>query len=365
MQCPGFSDETYAFHALDLLQGSERDEIERHLQAGCGTCAAQIERSRTLWYAVGSATVQAAPPKRLRASILKTVTPERAVWWRAWPVLATAALILVSFTAGLFTARVYSPSRNFVAFSPVYPSPAPESRRPAAALENAKPAVKEIVRQAPDPTLAETIASLNADLLREIQKSQQLEAEVTRQKSLAAAARDSATDADRRFAAASAGNRETEELRRQMTALTGRAGELERQVAQYKALVEAQRRRLDQTTQIAGMISDPSLRIVQLRGTEKDRSIEAHAAIAAGNRMVFYASHLPALPANRTYQLWLVRSSGAPVSSAGTFTRDSFGKAVLELQDAALLSAVTALAVTDEPAGGSKSPTGHKWLIGS
>lgn len=150
-----------------------------------------------------------------------------------------------------------------------------------------------------------------------------------------------------------------------MTVLSARAAGLDRQVAQYRVLVDVQQKRLDQTVRIASMVGDPSLRVLRLRATEKDRSVEGHAAIAAGSQMIFYASNLPALPANRTYQLWLVRSTGAPVASAGTFSPDASNRAMLQLQNSALLNGVTALAVTGEPAGGSARPTGHKWLIGT
>ena len=38
---------------------------------------------------------------------------------------------------------------------------------------------------------------------------------------------------------------------------------------------------------------------------------------------------------------------------------------IVEFRDAQLAADITALAVTDEPAGGSTLPTGHKFLIGS
>ena len=111
--------------------------------------------------------------------------------------------------------------------------------------------------------------------------------------------------------------------------------------------------------------SEPSLRVIRLRGTEKGQSAEGHALLAEGSQMVFYGTRLPALPANRTYQLWLVRSAGPAIASAGTFNPDAANRATLQFRNAALLSGVTALAITDEPAGGSAQPTGHKWMIGS
>ena len=107
-----------------------------------------------------------------------------------------------------------------------------------------------------------------------------------------------------------------------------------------------------------------ALRVIRLRGTEKGEKIEGHAVIAGGSQMVFYASQLPPLPPNRTYQLWLIRPTGQAIASAGTFLPDSSSHAILQLNDKTLLSAVNTLSVTDEPLGGSAQPTGHKWMIG-
>jgi anti-sigma-K factor RskA len=116
---------------------------------------------------------------------------------------------------------------------------------------------------------------------------------------------------------------------------------------------------------LASMMSDPQLRVVKLRATEKGKTMEGHALIASGSQLMFYASQLPALPSNRVYQLWLIRSNGPSIASAGVFSPDAANRAVLQLRDPVLLSSVTTIAVTDEPAGGSPLPTGHKWLIGS
>jgi anti-sigma-K factor RskA len=49
--------------------------------------------------------------------------------------------------------------------------------------------------------------------------------------------------------------------------------------------------------------------------------------------------------------------------SAGVF-RASDRRAEFQVADASLLDSLTSLSVTEEPAGGSAKPTGHKVLIG-
>jgi hypothetical protein len=356
MRCPGFPDDNYAFYALDLLQGPERDEIDAHLQAGCETCRAEIGQSRGLWYSVGTATTEATPPRGLRGRIVGSVAGKRS-GWRFWPVLAGAGLVAVAFVAGVLIERL-RPGLP-LEYSPVYTAAVPEAvmAPPLARAPVPRPevVVRETEKVVADPAQAAAIATLSQDVERERERARQLEAELTQQRTTMAAGKD----------AAAAGGGQEAELRRQLTAVNARASELDRQVRQYRILVETQQRRLDQTVKIAGMVGDPSLRVLRLRATERDQAVEGHAALTGNSQMVFYAAHLPALPAGRTYQLWLVRSSGAAVASAGTFRPDASNRAVVQVQDPALLSGVTALAVTDEPAGGSALPTGHKWLIGT
>lgn len=368
MRCTGFSADTYAFFALDLLHGPEREELAEHLAAACETCSAEITRSRSLWYSVGQATEPVELPPGLRRKVLNSVVPPQAVaWWqwRPWPVLAAAGMVVLAFSAGMFTGKSALNSPLRISFAPVYPA-VPLSNRPLEAGRLvAAPAVPSPVQSVADPAQGLAINALNRDLAAERAKNQQLAEELLQQNKLLAGSRDSAAEAERSYRAAVGGNADAAEIRRQLLAASARASDLERQVTQYRVLAEAQRRRLDQAVQMAGMISDPSLRVLRLRATEKSQDIEGHAAITAGSQMVFYASHLPALPANRTYQLWVMRQNGAAVTSAGVFGPDASGKVVLQLHDTALLSGVMALAVTDEPSGGSPKPTGHKWMIGS
>jgi anti-sigma-K factor RskA len=60
--------------------------------------------------------------------------------------------------------------------------------------------------------------------------------------------------------------------------------------------------------------------------------------------------------------LWLLRGQSPAVVSGGLFTPET---TVVEFTDRALVSRITGMAVTDEPAGGSKTPTGHKFLVGT
>jgi hypothetical protein len=81
------------------------------------------------------------------------------------------------------------------------------------------------------------------------------------------------------------------------------------------------------------------------------------------NAWTFVAHRLPAPAAGRAYQLWLVTASAK--ISAGTFSPDAGGDAVVRATYALPATALAAVAVTDEPAAGSAQPTTAPLLLAS
>ncbi len=80
------------------------------------------------------------------------------------------------------------------------------------------------------------------------------------------------------------------------------------------------------------------------------------------NAWTFVAHHLPASKPGRTYQLWLV-TAGDKIS-AGTFTPEADGHAVVRATYALDRNALAAVAVTDEPSAGSAQPTTVPIIVG-
>jgi hypothetical protein len=91
----------------------------------------------------------------------------------------------------------------------------------------------------------------------------------------------------------------------------------------------------------------------------------AHAVWSPESGLLFVADHLPVPPQDKCYQLWLLRRSHPPVSSAGMVRVGADGRAVLFVPPGEPLRDVTGLALTDEPAGGSVSSRGEKLLVGT
>ena len=84
---------------------------------------------------------------------------------------------------------------------------------------------------------------------------------------------------------------------------------------------------------------------------------EAHTAYDSDKgALVFVATNLEALPAYKTYELWVIPVDGSPIP-AGTFKPDANASASVVMPDIPKGITAKAFGVTIEDEGGSKSPT--------
>jgi hypothetical protein len=105
---------------------------------------------------------------------------------------------------------------------------------------------------------------------------------------------------------------------------------------------------------------------VDLRGSGPASAAVGRAFVSADRGVIFNADRLPALGPQRTYQLWVIPAAGgsAPVS-AGVFTVDATGATALSIPIPAGIATIAAVAVSEEPAGGSPGPTSTPLLVGT
>jgi anti-sigma-K factor RskA len=117
---------------------------------------------------------------------------------------------------------------------------------------------------------------------------------------------------------------------------------------------------------------DQAMRVVALGGEGQEDLVGTLPASEARGRYmwsqeeglgVLFLSNLPQLPEDSTYQLWVTREGGSPVSG-GTFTPQDDGSARLIVRTSDLAGTLTGMAITEEPAGGSTTPTGDIVLQG-
>lgn len=149
---------------------------------------------------------------------------------------------------------------------------------------------------------------------------------------------------------------EVRSLRAERDRLVRQTASLDRELG----LARAEAARMAATLAI---VSAPESRTIQLAGLGSMPGAAGRTFVdPEGGRAVFYAFDLPALSADKTYQLWWI-AEGRPVS-AGTFQVDPSGNARLAVDRVENAGAIQAWAVTVEPAGGVPQPTGEMVLKG-
>jgi len=114
---------------------------------------------------------------------------------------------------------------------------------------------------------------------------------------------------------------------------------------------------------LVALLGAPETRAIVLAGLEPSPGASARMWWNETQRAgYFVASGLPAVPAGKTYQLWLV-AGGKPIS-AGVFPVDPRGQAALRVGPMPAAPTAEVFAVTLEPAGGLPAPSGPMYLAG-
>ena len=119
--------------------------------------------------------------------------------------------------------------------------------------------------------------------------------------------------------------------------------------------------RLDQLEVLAGPLG---MRAIALQNTDAAPTASGFVVISAdGQDGVLVVDELPALDAQREYQLWLVRNGSN--TSAAIFSVDESGYRGMRIESPLSLLVYSSVRVTIEPVGGSADPTGEQVLAGS
>jgi anti-sigma-K factor RskA len=82
------------------------------------------------------------------------------------------------------------------------------------------------------------------------------------------------------------------------------------------------------------------------------------------SNLIFIASNMPAVPAQKAYELWLIPTRGAPIP-AGVFKPDAHGSATVVNPPLPAGVEAKAFAVTIEPEAGSTTPTMPTVMVGA
>lgn len=150
--------------------------------------------------------------------------------------------------------------------------------------------------------------------------------------------------------------------------LTLRIAVLEQGLADANARAAAGEQRLVdvRTTMVAAqsavtILSASDVLRVDLAGQPAAPAASARAYVSGSRGILFTAVSLPALPAGRVYQLWVV--TNAPVS-VGLLAPDGAGSVNQIFDPPAVTARPKLVAVTVEPAGGLPKPTGQFQVLG-
>jgi hypothetical protein len=388
VQCQGFATEDYDLYALGSAEPEQDSQIDAHLASSCGVCEDGIRRSLRFWalYGVSLSPVAERSAQR-RIQFIPVRSRSLPAYLRLGAVAATVALMAGSIT--WFATRGADQHALKQLAAELADSKTKVNQLEAANASRPGPAVSEkgpVATPAPDVVrIGELDAQLRAKerelgglrksledadsryqqsmtaLAAEKANAAQLVSALTQQKDLVAKGTAEQGRQSAQMQATSASLQAAEEQTRRLTA---EAVSLTRERASLQAAVQRMEAQAGEGRRMLSMLSAPGTRLIPVNGTGAAPAARGYALVSEKNRVLFFANDLPALPSGRVYQLWLIRDKSPAIVSAGVFEAQPTKSAQVEFAQGDLVQGVRAIAVTDEPAGGSATPTGHKLLMG-
>jgi anti-sigma-K factor RskA len=141
--------------------------------------------------------------------------------------------------------------------------------------------------------------------------------------------------------------------------------ELREQLVDASSQVAKNARELEELRKIAAPILDPETQRVTLVSATAPPQPQGKAFYLRNrSSLVFLANNMPALPAQKAYELWLIPVSGAPIP-AGVFKPDARGSASVVNPPLPAGVEAKAFAITVENETGAMTPTMPIVMMGS
>jgi anti-sigma-K factor RskA len=148
--------------------------------------------------------------------------------------------------------------------------------------------------------------------------------------------------------------------------LWNRVRELSNERSTLLTRIETTERELADARGLDAFVTGPNTDCFDLAGTtEEAAALAARVCFDAGSGNALVVLDRVSAPSGRDYELWVLR--GETPTSLGVVRADAAGHAVVRLESLADADAVTAFAVSLEPAGGSTAagPTGPVVMVGA
>jgi hypothetical protein len=387
VRCEGFDQENYGLYSAGTLDRVEASAIDSHLAQDCETCVREVRRTIAFWNGFGVALSPDAGEPRNRLWTNAPVAnrsgkPGKIIAWQHWGAIAAMLVAAIGVTFWFVVAhnahergraedeiaglrqdvQRLSHERDQAIASGQQKTPIPLPQAPAV-----KPA--DAPNQQEFAHLQQVLAGTRKDyesaqqmLATARAQSMKLQADLNQRQTELEAARSGSAQLSAQISAAGAKQRSALQ---QVQLLEAQISQLQTEKARLANLVQTRERQSEQVLRTISYLSTPGTKFIELQGTQAAPGSRGYALVSRDNRLMFYQTGLPALASGRTYQIWLIRDKGEPVVSGGLFTADSQGTTQSEYNEANFTSGLRAVAVTEEPSGGSKLPTGHKLLIGT
>jgi anti-sigma-K factor RskA len=153
------------------------------------------------------------------------------------------------------------------------------------------------------------------------------------------------------------------QLRTALDGMNARVERAEAEVVRIQRTLDASQQQTRTLEARNEVLFAPDMQRVDLAGQPVAPASSARAFVSRHSGLAFAANQLPALPADKVYQLWVIPQGQAPVS-AGLLAPDASGHASLFFMMPAEMPPPAVIAVTVEPAGGVPQPTGEMVLKG-
>jgi anti-sigma-K factor RskA len=136
------------------------------------------------------------------------------------------------------------------------------------------------------------------------------------------------------------------------------------QLEKERSGAESLIRERQQIESLVAVLASPDTVTVKLAAVGDAANTNGMVKFNAKTGTVLYAANLPAAPAGKSYQMWLVPATGTPIS-AGLLGPGGRAWGNLWTAEVPPNTQPKAFAVTVEPEGGMPQPTGPKVLLGA
>jgi hypothetical protein len=151
----------------------------------------------------------------------------------------------------------------------------------------------------------------------------------------------------------------------QLAYLQNRFTTLEHEAQQAEQKMDALSKVLSERIHLEDVLDAPDLQLTRL--VPLPPAPRAHAVIVmsrSSRAAMLRASGLDSAPAGKTYEVWWITKQEGPVP-AGTFNAEPGTEAIAQVDPPPTGELVIASAITLEPAGGARKPTGAMYLKGA